>query len=207
MNRISCDIIQDLLPLYCDDACSDESRRLVEAHLKNCKSCQNMLSCMQKDYKLSCIQEQKDEEIIKDMAISYKKSLKKFFIKGAAVVLSLCLILAAGYFVLFRHPSVLIPTKNIAASIEKESENRIQINIEITDGKKCNLLNTELKNDGTFYITAKRSIIPVKAGGDENILYRLGIAKKGRTDNGETVQIKQIYYGDETDRILIWEEE
>ena len=29
----SCDVIRDLLPLYADDACSQESRRVVEEHL------------------------------------------------------------------------------------------------------------------------------------------------------------------------------
>ena len=29
-----CEVIRDLLPLYQDGACSEESRGLVEAHLK-----------------------------------------------------------------------------------------------------------------------------------------------------------------------------
>ena len=34
MNKISCEIVRDLLPLYADDAVSDASRALVEAHLE-----------------------------------------------------------------------------------------------------------------------------------------------------------------------------
>lgn len=34
-----CDIVQDLLPLYYDDACSLVSRALVEEHLKSCEKC------------------------------------------------------------------------------------------------------------------------------------------------------------------------
>lgn len=37
--RISCDVIQDLLPLYEDNCCSEHSRKLVEDHLKECVSC------------------------------------------------------------------------------------------------------------------------------------------------------------------------
>ena len=29
-----CDIIKDLLPLYADDVCSDESKKAVDEHLK-----------------------------------------------------------------------------------------------------------------------------------------------------------------------------
>jgi len=37
--NISCEIIRDLLPLYVDDVCSDDSRELVEHHLRDCESC------------------------------------------------------------------------------------------------------------------------------------------------------------------------
>ena len=37
--KISCDIIQDLLPLYCDGVCSQDSKQVVEAHLQDCEKC------------------------------------------------------------------------------------------------------------------------------------------------------------------------
>ena len=43
MNKVSCEIIQDLLPLYCDDACSAESRQMVQAHLQSCETCREEL--------------------------------------------------------------------------------------------------------------------------------------------------------------------
>ena len=45
MNKDSlneCEIVQDLLPLYYDDACSPVSRTLVEKHLKSCEKCRKM---------------------------------------------------------------------------------------------------------------------------------------------------------------------
>ena len=38
----TCNIVQDLLPLYYDDVCSPSSKRLVEKHLKTCEKCQNL---------------------------------------------------------------------------------------------------------------------------------------------------------------------
>ena len=38
-NIRQCDVVQDLLPLYYDDACSASSRELVEAHLEDCEKC------------------------------------------------------------------------------------------------------------------------------------------------------------------------
>ena len=37
-----CEVIRDLLPLYQDGACSEESRGLVEAHLKECEDCRRI---------------------------------------------------------------------------------------------------------------------------------------------------------------------
>ena len=32
MSKISCDIIQDMLPLYYDEVCSADSRKMIEEH-------------------------------------------------------------------------------------------------------------------------------------------------------------------------------
>ncbi|HIZ66436.1 MAG TPA: zf-HC2 domain-containing protein, partial [Candidatus Blautia pullicola] len=34
-----CGIVQDLLPLYYDDACTPASRELVQHHLSTCENC------------------------------------------------------------------------------------------------------------------------------------------------------------------------
>lgn len=39
MNKIPCDIIKDLLPLYIDEVCSEDSAAAVEAHLEICPAC------------------------------------------------------------------------------------------------------------------------------------------------------------------------
>lgn len=42
--KITCDIIQDLLPLYADDVLSDDSKKLVEGHLAECEDCSKSLA-------------------------------------------------------------------------------------------------------------------------------------------------------------------
>ncbi|AXI00647.1 zf-HC2 domain-containing protein [Sporosarcina sp. PTS2304] len=39
MKEIKCSVIQDLLPLYIDDAISDDTKTLVNKHLKTCEEC------------------------------------------------------------------------------------------------------------------------------------------------------------------------
>lgn len=41
--KYSCDVIKDLLSLYCDNVCSDDSRAAVEEHLNECGDCRNEL--------------------------------------------------------------------------------------------------------------------------------------------------------------------
>lgn len=41
MDRMHCDIVKDLLPLYVDDVCSEKSKREIEKHLEECEECKN----------------------------------------------------------------------------------------------------------------------------------------------------------------------
>lgn len=45
----SCDVVQDLLPLYLDEVCSGASGKLVREHLAQCEKCRRMLEMMQED--------------------------------------------------------------------------------------------------------------------------------------------------------------
>lgn len=46
---ISCNVIKDLLPLYIDDVCSEDSRQMVEKHLRECRDCRREAELMKKD--------------------------------------------------------------------------------------------------------------------------------------------------------------
>lgn len=41
--KLNCNVIRDLLPLYADQICSEESRELVEEHLAECGDCSALL--------------------------------------------------------------------------------------------------------------------------------------------------------------------
>ena len=46
---MNCDIIKDLLPLYCDGVCSEETSRAVEEHLTTCPACRTLLDEMRRE--------------------------------------------------------------------------------------------------------------------------------------------------------------
>lgn len=45
----SCDVVQDLLPLYIDDVCSGASANVIRAHLEECPKCREMLRFLRED--------------------------------------------------------------------------------------------------------------------------------------------------------------
>lgn len=44
--KMTCEVVQDLLPLYTDGACTEGSKRLVEEHIKTCEGCKKQLGEM-----------------------------------------------------------------------------------------------------------------------------------------------------------------
>ncbi|WP_010250022.1 zf-HC2 domain-containing protein [Acetivibrio cellulolyticus] len=67
--KTNCKIIQDLLPLYIDDFCSNESRSLVEDHLKECEICSRKFNDQKCEIEVN-------EELIKEN-LKAKRPFKK----------------------------------------------------------------------------------------------------------------------------------
>ena len=43
---MNCNVIKDLIPLYIDGCCSEESKKLVKEHIECCDACKNLLEDM-----------------------------------------------------------------------------------------------------------------------------------------------------------------
>ena len=59
-----CNVVRDLLPLYCDNICSEESKLLIEEHLLSCEECTVILNKMQS----------KDSELISPLQQDIEKT-------------------------------------------------------------------------------------------------------------------------------------
>lgn len=96
--KMSCNIIEDLLPLYVDDMVSEDSRKLVEEHLKECPSCRKMQEEMVKENRLSATGNRSNsEKTNKTEAESLKKIRRRIRKKRiASVILAVILVVAAG---------------------------------------------------------------------------------------------------------------
>lgn len=83
---MNCDIIRDLLPLYCDGACSEETRLAVEAHLAACESCRGELHAMRKATPAACAPDAL--HLARAAESAWKRGKKAAFFKGCAVALA-----------------------------------------------------------------------------------------------------------------------
>lgn len=82
----NCKVISDLLPLYLDEACSDESKEIVEEHLKECEKCRLLAEDMKKSISDKKIPAQNDAQVLKKTAwIINKKAV--FYAFGALLII------------------------------------------------------------------------------------------------------------------------
>ena len=190
MTRISCEVARDLLPLYCDDVCSQESRILIDEHLKNCSDCDALLKKMKMECSASTEQEMHDEEFVKAMASGWKKSVKNGFVKGG----------------LTRWILTSVPSANIQANVVSVTDEHVKIILEATDGKKVLTNAMVVEDSGKLYLLEKRGVIATQTGDGENWAATYTLPKIQKTEDGESIHIKEIYYGTENDNILIWSE-
>lgn len=90
-NDLSCEIVQDLLPLYVDDVVSDETRKAVEKHLQDCEACQKEVADMREKNILPT-----SEQLARSEAQTLKKIRKRFFRKKVFVAfISIVFVVAA----------------------------------------------------------------------------------------------------------------
>lgn len=90
-----CKIVEDLLPLYHDGICSEESRQMVEEHLSQCEHCRKLLKQIDGELVSPSV---KDADIkpLEGINKAVKKGKKKALIAGISITLAVVLILFAG---------------------------------------------------------------------------------------------------------------
>lgn len=81
----NCNIVKDLLPLYIDNVCSEESRTLIDEHLKSCKDCKKELDNIKTDIDIS-----KQQDVNE-----FKKFKNKINFKIMMIVIICCTIISA----------------------------------------------------------------------------------------------------------------
>ncbi len=85
--KMECEIIRDLLPLYADGVCSEESKELVEKHLEECENCREELRLMAQSFEIQKAVPLSEETVAKASASAWRRRKQKSFFAGIMIVL------------------------------------------------------------------------------------------------------------------------
>lgn len=83
--KLSCKVIEDMLPMYYDKVCSADTAALVEEHLRNCPNCSRVLTELRGDIEIP-IEKPDDIRPLKKLQKSYKKMKFRWLIAAILIV-------------------------------------------------------------------------------------------------------------------------
>lgn len=98
MEKISCSIVKDLLPLYIEGILSEETAQAVQLHLQTCENCKKDFEIMRQDFVFPSapkIQEE-NEKILKELKRQLK--IKRMLTAVVAVFVTVAVVIS-GYLV------------------------------------------------------------------------------------------------------------
>ncbi|MGO1470546.1 MAG: zf-HC2 domain-containing protein [Tissierella sp.] len=120
-------VFRDLAPTYIDNLTSEETNKLIEEHLKDCKECREYLDQMKEDVLLGSKDEKEEEKRNIDYfkKVRSKQRKKVFTIVGS--LLSVFLIILISFYILISHQLKPLPeakrnisTTNIKMVVDME---------------------------------------------------------------------------------------
>ena len=76
-----CEIIQDLIPLYCDGCASETSREEVEAHIDECRECRLFAASYRRASRISARPSTACREVDIDIDLPYRNLAEKIRIR------------------------------------------------------------------------------------------------------------------------------
>ena len=203
--KLSCGVIQDLLPLYHDGVCSEESKEIVEEHIATCAACKDMLHGLKEDMAPDAVEAAAP---LVSIQMKWNRLKRKSLLKGAAIVTVVFLLLLGGYWGLTQWHGIPIESKNLrVVEVSQVKEGVIYCTLGIWDDIDAfGYFDHTLTEDGKLYMTPKRSVITradrwVDVGfyRDANNLWGLRGIEHGSKMVG-------YYFGTPEDHLVIWEE-
>ena len=165
MSKINCSLIKDLLPLYIDELCSNESTEIIKNHLEVCEECNKEYKQLKNEPILKEVNDN-SSELIKGVGNMFKKDKKKAIIKTVSIFLIVFILL--GVFTFLKLPLILY----------KGMYNGVYASCEIFesgDNSKSNYENDYFslyinKNFGEYKADKKGETFIIDFGEDKNIV-------------------------------------
>ena len=144
-----CGIIRDLLPLYIDDVCNEDSRDAVEKHLAECEKCRNDYEAMKNtgdfvERKKESFKDMKMETSLKNVKTRINKKIRNIILGAIAVVI----VFTSGFCLLFETAikEVNLGEVSVSAKVHSLESQRDISTEEVTDSESVTIFSDEEDN-------------------------------------------------------------
>lgn len=121
--KVTCKVIQDLLPLYHDGVASPDTAALVEEHLKDCEACQEVFHKLQEasapSLTLDTIPKKRETKFLEGLN-QVKRVLRKKWVKIAALAVAATLVVTIGLAFFANTYRIVSPAEEILQGVSVE---------------------------------------------------------------------------------------
>lgn len=202
--NLPCKVIEDLLPLYHDGICSEESKELVDRHLATCADCKEYLHNLKEKMILA-----QQPDTMKPLA-AFQKALRQFrgqaMLKGILLTALICAVLVGAFWGLTQWNFLPVPTDEMRLIEVNRLENgHIQYELHTKGRDSFGFFDWTLTEDGSLYLTPKRAVILLHPewSGLNAEFDPDNISGYRNIPNGTVIDA--FYVGTPEDAILIWQ--
>lgn len=119
MDKLTCDIIKDLLPLYVDGAASEASQRMVEDHIDSCEGCRRELNRLTESVAIPISKREAEREA--EFLYKIKRKFQTGKIKTAVLSVLTMLLITVGFYCLTVLHTWIIPYDGSLVDMEYEN--------------------------------------------------------------------------------------
>lgn len=152
--KYPCEMIQDLLPLYLDGVCSEESKKAIEKHLSECSACKEFYAVMREADGMEVDTHNADRE--RQKAASFQAVKKRIFRKQILAAVAAMVVL------LVTTITTISILKNTIEVVEYENN----ISVSMVDGDLIGRLH-----GSRIHQTSIKRVTVTTNGTEENYLF------------------------------------
>ncbi len=234
--KLPCAVAEDLLPLYHDMVCSEESRALVEEHLAACGHCREVLSRM--DYDVVSPSSADEMKPLVGLRSAWLRLRKKALLKGVIATAAAVSCLVGALFVMNDWKFIPVPTAKMELTEHSVlPDGTVAFHLLVDDGLEIRHIAIDRDYEaGVVYLTPKRSILEARtptpgeyyslndrvffiewlpftkeqamdpAYEEEIAAYQAALGDWYMSDFSLPADIRKVCLGTEKDHIVLWEE-
>ena len=212
MDQLDHDIVQDLLPLYHEGGCADNSRAAVDEHLQTCQDCRKALEEMDTQLPTEKVAVD-DAAAVKKISREWERGKWKARMKGAGIAVLVCLLLFGGWIAATEWFVFPVELENIQiTNVRQLSDGRILYHFYIDDELGLRTLGfdyVEVNGEGHMYCVPKRALYTEKREttslADSEQEVDLEVCGAWARASGVDEELTHIWIGQGEDAILLWE--